>query len=175
MIKNNSREHTPQLQKMIQEKRDNQAIIESLHTWIDITMLQIKNQIDVTCEKACAHCCRGSKIIINMTEAKVLASYSKKNALLNPSLDKNDFHGVPCPFLNIETELCTVYECRPATCRTAMSIDDPQKCISEENRQMVTPLNIYLDLKSQLGDANYRTITTAQGQEADIRAFFPFG
>lgn len=35
---------------------------------------------------------------------------------------------LPCPFLNLETNTCTVYEIRPLPCRTYVNYTDPKIC-----------------------------------------------
>jgi Fe-S-cluster containining protein len=92
----------------------------------------------VSCRKACSACCSQSQITITLAEAKHLSSVSGRPLAVRLKTQKqNELKGVPCTFLDLKTQECSIYSERPWVCRVSVSFDDPAKCKTEELRIML--------------------------------------
>jgi Fe-S-cluster containining protein len=87
---------------------------------------QVWKEIDC---KSCANCCKSSSPILNVGDIERIASHFKMNNVdftnkylnkkNNPS-DKEmwEIKTKPCSFLDLDTNLCTIYDVRPDSCST---------------------------------------------------------
>jgi len=73
----------------------------------------------------CANCCRTTGPLFTATDIKRLATHLKlgEAAFFRNYLRKDEdgdtvLQTLPCPFLELETNKCKVYEVRPIACRT---------------------------------------------------------
>jgi len=71
----------------------------------------------------CANCCKNLGPLIIQSDIKRIADFlniSTKDFLLNYiEMDEDGdfiFKSMPCPFLNLENNLCKIYEVRPKAC-----------------------------------------------------------
>lgn len=128
-----------------------------------------------SCQKSCAHCCRQTSIMIDEADAFLLAKMSGR-AIADTSVGKRaNWKGVACAFLDPISQTCTMYEHRPMACRLSYSVDRPEKCETEELRQMVVLEDAYLQLAQLVGADDLEAYKLSRGPKApaDIRAFFP--
>ena len=95
-----------------------------------------------TCSKGCTHCCYWP-IVISVLEGAEIYLHLKQSRRWTNTLQENlvkaadavtglDYSiwtcsGTPCAFLT-KTGQCSIYEVRPASCRTAASVGDPLEC-----------------------------------------------
>ena len=65
------------------------------------------------CKKGCSYCCHYSITVceIEIAHIEKHAKIKRKKEFLN----KKNFHGYPCPFL--EQGICSIYDARPFVCR----------------------------------------------------------
>lgn len=76
------------------------------------------------CHKGCNYCC-----YINISISSLEAEYIEDNLRISQirNLDKKDFRGTPCPFL--DKGACSVYKYRPFVCRRHVALfDNPKWC-----------------------------------------------
>jgi uncharacterized protein len=73
----------------------------------------------------CANCCRTTGPLFTSTDTKRLSAHFKMSeaAFFDKYLRKDEdgdtvLQSLPCPFLELDTNVCTVYEVRPTACRT---------------------------------------------------------
>jgi Fe-S-cluster containining protein len=157
-----------------------QAYLE-LNSVIDreIEMVEENVKISKSCESGCSHCCYFPTIVSNL-EAKILTEYiiSKPEVLNHMSVyfsrnaevlqkaceidfksDKNYKinylkEQVPCPFLDIESNSCVIYEARPSACRTYVNYCSPKVCegisIPEEPLSFDFMHEFYFDALNEL-------------------------
>jgi Fe-S-cluster containining protein len=99
----------------------------------------------VSCAKGCGFCCY-QKVDITKDEAILLNKHVEETGLIldqetleqqggcNNYKDhtKLDVKHRKCVFLD-ENMSCSVYEYRPASCRSVIAISDPEKCDTEKN------------------------------------------
>lgn len=164
---------TPHLKEALTNGTNNIDVIRAYHAWIEAAVKQLPQHVDVTCRAGCSHCCKGSEIRSNQGEAALLMEVTGITANLNVRHVERNRIGEACVFLNATNGECKVYLHRPATCRTAVSVDEAIKCSTEEFRQMYIPDSLYHDLAVQLTKAEYTRLDAAMGMEADLREFFP--
>lgn len=128
-----------------------------------------------SCQKGCSHCCKQSSIVIDEADAIVLSLATNRPIADISKSQVSDWKGVACTFLNLEDGSCTAYAYRPLTCRLSISIDLPEKCFTEEERQMVVLPAVYSDLCKLVGDEDRNAFFASRGagRSGDIRAFFP--
>jgi len=125
------------------------------------------------CARGCGHCCH-VHIPIADFEAQYMGGHiGTAPAALKQSIHRNrmEFSGkTPCPFLS-QGE-CSIYECRPLTCRMHLNFDiDNTWCLHENwnkpeaaiPRPDITPLM----------EAYHLLAGKTQPVVADIRDFFP--
>lgn len=126
-----------------------------------------------TCRVSCGHCCRQSSIKIEETDAILLASVTGRIVNYAP-LEKSQWQGKACVFLDANDN-CSVYSHRPLTCRSSLSLDDPDRCRTEETRKMFPIEVIYEFLSLGIRNEPLRSqrYIKSRGREADIREFFP--
>ncbi len=93
---------------------------ESLDKLVSSLSQNVASGIDC---KSCANCCKSLTVAANYQDsAKVAAGLALEHAEFKAKYMKRDFEGDmvfkqrPCPFL--KSNLCSVYENRPSTCRT---------------------------------------------------------
>lgn len=87
------------------------------------------------CKKGCSNCCF-QRVTVTKPEAELLsqkltkedAVYIQKQALIDDTTDAwaSSFPGSKCVFL--KNGECSVYETRPAVCRTLFAVTDPKAC-----------------------------------------------
>lgn len=120
---------------------------ELAHKMINIEVSELfKDPVvarNVTCKEACSACCH-TQVSVTSDEADLLASRVVQGAevsisrLSNLSECKNDsdafylvdYEKRKCPFLG-KDNLCTVYESRPAVCRTNHVVSAASACESK--------------------------------------------
>jgi len=107
--------------------------VKYFHAKIDATM-KAGPSLPVACAKGCSHCCH-AWVSVTAPEVLYLAKRVRKArgeaavervraahlATRDYDFGTRSLHPHPCPML--ETDLCTVYESRPAACRFASSAD----------------------------------------------------
>lgn len=122
----------------------------------EIRRIEKKAEIRPTCAKGCAHCCY-FPIIITKLEAELMMEYiehlPQKEEILghlkvyfqmedkklqqacsvdfteNPYFKEQYISKqLPCPFLDLTTNTCKVYEVRPIPCRTYLNYCNPNVC-----------------------------------------------
>ncbi len=111
-----------------QQTESNQKFVELLKTKntqdLDTLVRSLSGSVaaGIDCKK-CANCCKSLTVAANYQDsAKVAAGLNLEHAEFKAKYMKRDFEGDmvfkqrPCPFL--KTNLCSVYENRPSTCRT---------------------------------------------------------
>ncbi|WP_027410755.1 YkgJ family cysteine cluster protein [Anoxybacteroides tepidamans] len=124
----------------------------------EIQIIEQKVAIRPTCEKGCAYCCYFPIIITKMEAKLMMAyidslpaaekedihihlvKYFQKNKEKLQKLCAIDFteapdfkeqyivERLPCPFLDLKTNTCKVYEVRPIPCRTYLNYCSPKAC-----------------------------------------------
>ncbi|GIO22594.1 YkgJ family cysteine cluster protein [Oceanobacillus sp. J11TS1] len=124
----------------------------------EIGDMETTARLQPTCQMGCAFCCYFPIVTNKMEARLIKDAIGKmpenrksfiENHLLNyyqTYQDKiNDLHdldiatdpdakytykkaNLPCPFLNLETNACTIYEIRPLPCRTYVNYTDPKVC-----------------------------------------------
>lgn len=127
------------------------------------------------CTRGCGHCCHVS-VPITQFEAR----YIGENLSIQPVEQKQTIrHALtefgshtPCPFLkNAE---CSIYECRPLTCRMHMNFDvDNYWCLHENWNK--PEAKIPRPTIQPLVDAYHLVVNNVAPIMADIRDFFPHG
>ena len=76
------------------------------------------------CRKGCSYCCY-IEISISSIEAEYIEN--KLRIKQAPNLDRKEFFGTPCPFLN--NNACSIYKYRPFVCRRHHALfDNPEWC-----------------------------------------------
>lgn len=138
-----------------------------------LPMLQPGILAKITCKIGCNHCCRQSAILIDEVDAQILSKHTGRPLHDHPH-DRRNWKGVACAFLD-KNGRCSVYEIRPLSCRTSLSVDAAEKCRTEENRQMIVTSElleiISLDLMKPPLSRKYNE---SRGKSTgDIRDFFP--
>lgn len=128
-----------------------------------------------SCKRGCSYCCQQSSIIIDEADAILLSTVTGRAIAETSKSSSIDWKGVPCVFLDPKEGCCTVYEHRPLTCRLSISIDQPKKCLTEEERQMLVLDVVHAELYRLVGAQDNKAFLTSRGvgSPADIRAFFP--
>lgn len=118
------------------------------------------------CKEGCSHCCR---IPVNLTkaEAEVLGkAIGRKPAPLASHNTNESVEFPPCSFL--VDEKCSVYQHRPAVCRTHMNMDqDDLLCRLVPGAKIPVP---YLDTRPIV---MARVQVGGHSTNADIRQWFP--
>ena len=73
---------------------------------------------------ACGNCCKSAPPIVTQKDIKRIAQSInlspkafERNYVIEDVDGTKSFHRVPCPFLEDETNICTIYEVRPFACR----------------------------------------------------------
>jgi uncharacterized protein len=124
----------------------------------EIRRIEQKVNIRPTCTKGCAHCCYfpiiTTKLEAKLIKAYIdglpakeregivnhLRTYFQQNQTILSKVCALDFMNdarfkekyiaeqVPCPFLDLQTNTCKVYEVRPIPCRTYLNYGDPIVC-----------------------------------------------
>ncbi len=122
------------------------------------------SEVPIACGKGCSHCCN-LWVSVSALEALALAKLARKRGdeTMERIRDANDFtqrfshgdrgeHPHPCPFL--ESNLCSIYDDRPASCRQAASeaADICARSIFTTNEEVPTPLP-YLVSRTMYGIA----------------------
>lgn len=69
--------------------------------------------VHMPCNKGCSACCY-YEVSISEIEVAYIEKHTKHHSL-KKLLNKQNFHGQPCPFLKSGT--CSIYEARPFVCR----------------------------------------------------------
>lgn len=136
------------------------------------------------CKKGCAHCCR-IPLTITSTEAEAIAKATgrklqkPRNSIIpitssEESLeafrqrDQDAFHGLPCTFLNPDTNLCSIYSERPLSCRLHHTVNpDETEC------DVAVP--IYESVVAKIDLNGFFPVTVMMFKSdviADIRGFF---
>lgn len=86
------------------------------------------------CKKGCSYCCHYS-ITVCEIEIAYIEKHTKKKRR-KELLNKKNFHGFPCPFL--EQGICSIYDDRPFACRKHVVLTstnfwcNPELCNDEE-------------------------------------------
>lgn len=121
------------------------------------------------CQKGCSACCH-----IDVAVTRLEADYITKKTGRTFSRGTNitTEHRRPCPFLQLDTGACSIYDARPFNCRTFHTLDDPKYCSTEESHQVygVSTLGyssrIYYQLAEWLQAQQHN-------HSRDIRDWFP--
>ena len=126
-----------------------------------------------TCRQSCGHCCRQSSIQIEEADALLLASVTGRSVNYAP-VAKSQWQGKACVFLDANNN-CSVYSHRPLTCRASLSLDDPDRCRTEESRKMFPIQTVFeaLTVGIKKDAVLAERYISSRGKEADIREFFP--
>lgn len=104
-------------------------------------------QANIACKKGCGACCH-TQVSVTSDEAELLASIvmdghevDLKRLYIQSEAQNDDkkWFKTPydirrCVFLNDKNE-CSVYENRPAVCRTNMVVSDPKDCSTIDGKQ----------------------------------------
>ncbi len=99
-----------------------------------------KEGIKIACEKGCAYCCYGWEVKGNIAE--IISIIKELNSLkvedrkeiserLKNYLKFENLENIPCSFLNLEKNVCFVYNSRPFICRMYVS-ENINKCKNKE-------------------------------------------
>lgn len=163
------------------------AAIEALQTAIDmsgaksriakltseLTDVLLKPYLGTaSCHEGCNACCRQSSIMIDEAEAMLIEQELHIARRVIPT-ERTDWKGVPCRFLNSASGRCDIYAFRPQSCRASLSFDDPAKCESEVERQMITFASVVDAVVSKIGRHRAQRLAELRGpHSADIRDFF---
>ena len=105
--------------------------VKKIHKFID-EQNKVMFEDKTVCKKGCSYCCS-----INVDVTEVEAAYIAENTGTKIkdniifSKHKNKYFGVPCPFLDQNNHLCSIYEFRPSVCRTYFVFDDSELCKQE--------------------------------------------
>lgn len=88
------------------------------------------------CQPGCCHCCY---LDVGVTPAEALYIADAKGI----EYDKDDekpahVEHSPCPFLDILSSTCTVYEYRPIACRNFFTFDSPEYCWPPDQSHLVS-------------------------------------
>jgi len=119
---------------------------------------KISEEIDCT---QCGNCCRELRPLLSKKEVKLLANFinmpedkfREHYTEFNHDENKLRLKATPCPFLN--DKKCTVYECRPADCRSFPHLhkrDFTTRLINVLQNYSICPIvfNVYEQLKSEM-------------------------
>jgi uncharacterized protein len=116
--------------------------VDDAHQWFDKLRKKLSSYEQIACIKGCSWCCRQR---VSLTDAEVFligwyideqipsgplkdqiikntnARWQTEDRLDSPSRFAT---GIPCPFLNSETNHCIVHAVRPFSCRWYESLDE---------------------------------------------------
>jgi Fe-S-cluster containining protein len=92
---------------------------------------QVWNEIDC---KSCANCCKSSAASIDIDDIKRISNHLNMSSgdFINKFLNKKNkdnepdswvINTKPCPFLNLGSNLCTIYDVRPTACSAWPNIE----------------------------------------------------
>jgi Fe-S-cluster containining protein len=108
-----------------------------------------KEGVNIDCQEGCAYCCYGWEVKGNIAEIIVLINSlnSLKLEIRKEIFQKikeypknsQNLENIPCPLLDLENNLCMVYNSRPFVCRLYVS-EDVKKCKNKE--QIVFPESV---------------------------------
>jgi Fe-S-cluster containining protein len=111
-------------------------VVNYLHSKVDATLSDLNN-IPVSCQKGCSHCCNiwvsasapevlfVAKIVSAMGQNSIDKVLAANNYTKNYNFDSRYQHPHPCPLL--DNDVCSIYNSRPNACRLAASVDS-EKC-----------------------------------------------
>lgn len=123
------RELVDYVQKLNNRPVDTRKWVAFAHTIADRYMEPFRDYI--VCRKGCAHCCH-LPVGVPFLEAEYIAARSGR--ALNPRA-KETFDIVPgpdnttpCPFLNTDEGICSIYAFRPLACRMFATVDSYRYC-----------------------------------------------
>lgn len=120
------------------------------------------------CSEGCAHCCH-IPVALSRPEAEAIAKATGRAidpAAKSGALGERSDHGTPCPFL--EYSRCSIYDRRPAVCRSHLNLDvDSLLCRPVPGAAVPVP---YLNVNA-IHVARFELLGTAP--YADIRDWFP--
>lgn len=127
------------------------------------------------CARGCGHCCHVHVPITGFEAQFIADSTGVQPVALRKSIphDRMEFSGkTPCPFL--KNDECSIYECRPLTCRMHLNFDiDNFWCLHEnwnKSEAAIPRPNI-----TPLMEAYHLLAGNSNPVVADIRDFFPNG
>lgn len=123
------------------------------------------------CGQGCSHCCHQA-VEINTWEAKNISrvhNVAYKNAPMISSVMamRDDYLGVPCPFLSQDGK-CEIYEERPLACRTSFNLSDEASLCDLTKGMLAVPM-------LSTNDTTAVALHYWEGNWNDIRLFFPNG
>lgn len=127
----------------------------------------------VACKKGCSYCChmqiRLSQIEADFISSKIGISAKKLRASteIDPSSWVNPSN--PCPFLRANE--CSIYSCRPMTCRTHVSLEETAEKCGFGSKAIISMVNRDTSLPGAMQAYKEMTIRYG-GHNADIRDFF---
>jgi Fe-S-cluster containining protein len=154
------------LMRKVQKLEGTQALCDWVNFQIDAILKKTDLQNKISCSKGCSFCCSG-KIILNTFEASYITSYVEqfdiefdrelvKAQSKAPNIDDLKFAQNKCALLDKKGN-CSIYDIRPAICRTYNSTSPPDKCDKDKHgeidiRDLKTPPFFAFQMAYQLLD-----------------------
>lgn len=129
---------------------DNASVAHSWHNAMDVSVSEMIKSVEktnrkISCKKGCGFCCF-QKVDITKDEAILLNAHIEEERLVldEKALEKQrgcnnyeDYNKLDvkyrkCVFLD-KNMSCSVYKYRPGSCRTLVTVSDPDLCDTEKN------------------------------------------
>ena len=129
-------------------------------------------KLGATCKKGCAHCCY-LLTLIGPSDGVVIAEHilNQENwkswlPKLSKAAGEATYEGInkttyfrkrlPCPFLDLATNACSIYEKRPACCRFHWVLSPPEDCSPNAPEKTKTIGINLVDLESRTWAVDFR-------------------
>lgn len=120
----------------------------TIHTKVEADLAKAKLP-PTSCQKGCDHCCY-KLVVIGLPDALMIAQaiMEKPNwKRIIPRLRESALHAcngevreapwfekhIPCPLLDTENKVCTIYQSRPTPCRYHMAVSPAELCDPQAN------------------------------------------
>lgn len=135
--------------------------LEKLYNYTD--EYNSPNKKDAVCQKGCSFCC---KIPVDISEIEV--QYIEQNTKFKRKNIKVINVYENCPFLDVQSNACSIYTCRPLVCRCFFTFDNPSYCKINQPHVIVALKNM------EEIEASYNKLLRISGNilRKDIRNYF---
>ena len=123
-----------ELYKFMEKSHPPRAIVKKIYKIVDLITEKVNEQTPFPCQQGCSACCNYA-VDVTQVEAVVIAQYYNIEANVKEGIvaeEWGDKKTPLCPFNDLDTGNCQIYELRPLVCRSFASIEEsPYPCFTE--------------------------------------------